>query len=180
MQTALSFATWGEHEKLVKLLLSNGADPNIKPDLGSVALVDAATRCNSTIALLLLDAGANVDITTSEGVTPLIESARKGNAKMVKILLNHGASLDCIDDWGNNALKLSIARGFSTVRDLLTRRKEWNEQDHWSFPKPFREEAFLILLMWNHDQYAEGECDDFPWNELPFEVIKKIISHLAL
>eukprot|EP00003_Mantamonas_plastica_P024379 TRINITY_DN452_c2_g2_i1.p1 TRINITY_DN452_c2_g2~~TRINITY_DN452_c2_g2_i1.p1 ORF type:complete len:156 (-),score=51.32 TRINITY_DN452_c2_g2_i1:127-594(-) len=35
------------------------------------------------------------------------------------------------------------------------------------------------MLMWNHDQFEDDECNGIRWNELPFEVIEHIIVDLA-
>ena len=69
-ETAFCTACREGHESIVRLLLHNGADPNVPGDFGRTALHCAVNRyqyCNSDIVMSLLNAGANVNVVNDEG-----------------------------------------------------------------------------------------------------------------
>eukprot|EP00003_Mantamonas_plastica_P015261 TRINITY_DN2595_c1_g1_i7.p1 TRINITY_DN2595_c1_g1~~TRINITY_DN2595_c1_g1_i7.p1 ORF type:complete len:181 (-),score=49.30 TRINITY_DN2595_c1_g1_i7:156-698(-) len=59
-------------------------------------------------------------------------------------------------------------------------KREWIPERHSRYPKHFRDQVMQVLLMWNHDQYEDGECDGFEWNMLPWEVVLRVCKWLAL
>jgi ankyrin repeat protein len=76
----------------VRLLLANGADPNVRNEAGATALMWAVTDPEKT--LLLLDKGADVNARSDDGRTPLLIAAGQfGSHSIVKLLLDRGASL---------------------------------------------------------------------------------------
>ena len=76
----------------VRLLLDNGADPNIKNEVGATALMWAVGEPEK--ARLLLDHGADVNARSDDGRTPLLIAAgQRGSLEIVKLLLDRGASL---------------------------------------------------------------------------------------
>jgi ankyrin repeat protein len=106
-------------------LLRRGADPNSTTDLGSTALMVAASRGqDATLAVLLAQPKIEIDAATprvfnpgyfslySEDAPPmwsghrtaLMFAARSGHAEIVRTLLEHGASPRRKDAEGRNAL----------------------------------------------------------------------------
>ena len=76
----------------VRLLLDNGADPNIRNEAGATALMWAVGDLEKT--RLLLDHGADVNASSDDGRTPLLIAAGQfGCSAVVKLLLDHGANL---------------------------------------------------------------------------------------
>jgi ankyrin repeat protein len=76
----------------VRLLLANGADPNIRNDAGATALMWAVADAEK--ARLLLDHGADVNAVSRDGRTPLLVAvSRAENSEVVKLLLDRGADL---------------------------------------------------------------------------------------
>jgi len=76
----------------VRLLLDNGADPNIRNEAGATALIWAVGDLEKT--RLLLDHGADVNASSDDGRTPLLIAAGQfGCSAVVKLLLDHGANL---------------------------------------------------------------------------------------
>eukprot|EP00003_Mantamonas_plastica_P026568 TRINITY_DN5476_c0_g1_i3.p1 TRINITY_DN5476_c0_g1~~TRINITY_DN5476_c0_g1_i3.p1 ORF type:complete len:274 (+),score=71.09 TRINITY_DN5476_c0_g1_i3:86-823(+) len=59
-------------------------------------------------------------------------------------------------------------------------KREWSQERHWSYPMRFRDQVMEVMLMWNHDQYEDGECEGIRWNEVPLEVVMNVIRWLGL
>lgn len=55
-----------DHTEIFRQLLDYGADPNVKGEQGSTALLIAAQNSNIEVAKLLIDAGADVSATDDE------------------------------------------------------------------------------------------------------------------
>ena len=62
------------------------------------------------IASLLLKAGADINQRSSDGRTPLMWAAFRNNSKMLNFLLDHGADMHLEDNFGWNAMDLSIVK----------------------------------------------------------------------
>lgn len=78
-RTPLLFAAEGGHADLVRLLVSAGADPNVKNDDGWSALDAARTNLDAETSRILLEAGASEN--------PLITAICAGDAGKLKELL---------------------------------------------------------------------------------------------
>jgi ankyrin repeat protein len=102
---------------VMRLLLENGADPNIPTDEGTTPLMTAAginwvtMQTNSRsdgeyleAAQLCLDHGADVNAVNAEGFTAMHGAANRGFDAMVKLLAEHGARLDIKDKVGRTPL----------------------------------------------------------------------------
>lgn len=89
----------------VKLLLEQGADPNLRNDAGATALMWAVDDFAKT--RLLIEHGADVNARSEDARTPLLIAAgRFANTEVVKLLLERGADL---------AAKSPDLRGYQTV-----------------------------------------------------------------
>ena len=78
--------------RLLEVLFSAGADPNIKDKGGNTALHDATLGEDEEVALLLIQSGADVNVTNNEGVTPLCFASGMGLPRVVSALLERGAN----------------------------------------------------------------------------------------
>ncbi len=89
--TLLMYAVFYGDASMVRLLLDQGANPNIANDAGATALMWAAGDLEKT--RLLVDHGADVNARSDGGRTPLmITAGRGGSGAAVKFLLEHGAN----------------------------------------------------------------------------------------
>ena len=76
---------------VVRLLLENGAKPNVRTNYGETPL-HAASRCGSLeVVRLLLKYGADVGPENGKGKTPFQVASEGGLHEVSKLLLNHGA-----------------------------------------------------------------------------------------
>jgi ankyrin repeat protein len=100
MQAAL----YGDADS-VRLLLEQGADPNIRNETGATALMWAVDDLEKT--RLLVEHGADVNARSDDGRTPLLIAAGLfGNNAVMKPLLDYGADLSA---------KSPDPRGYATV-----------------------------------------------------------------
>lgn len=84
-----------DHPELIKLLLSNGADPNVKaPFMAKTALHFAVEDANVQSVKLLLAGGAKVDQPNSLGQTALYRAAEGNWPEIVEALLAGGANVN--------------------------------------------------------------------------------------
>jgi ankyrin repeat protein len=77
---------------LVRHYLDEGIDPDFQyPEVGTVALVEAAFYGHAAIVKMLLDAGADPSIRQQLGGLNALEAARKqGNTQVLGVLKEHG------------------------------------------------------------------------------------------
>ena len=79
------------HDKVVEVLVSNGAYINGADECGITALMRASLNGFSSIAKLLLDAGVDVNAKGPSNRTALHYASIGGSSEIVDLLLEHGA-----------------------------------------------------------------------------------------
>jgi uncharacterized protein YraI len=114
----LDAASSGETD-IVKSLLDNGANIEVKNDAGATPLIFASAKGQKDVVKLLVERGANVNARTITGITPLIAGASAGNQEIVKLLLERGADVSAKDQQGRTAFSMAEAAGESQVAALL-------------------------------------------------------------
>ena len=77
---------------LAARLLKAGANPNVRNQLGSTPLAEAAFNANTGLIKALLDAGADPNAAGPDGQTPLMIVSRTSNVAAAKLLLDKGAN----------------------------------------------------------------------------------------
>jgi ankyrin repeat protein len=112
--------------EIVKLLLAEGCDPDVRNDDQSgyrdeTALLGAAFWGRLEIARLLIDHGAKVTARAERGITPLHEAARMGHAELARLLLARGADVNAADDEGATPLDWVGSNGPSAEMVRLLR-----------------------------------------------------------
>ncbi len=118
-RSPLMFAADNNYEDIVKLLLDNGANPNLQNNDGITALMITIAHGNQDIAKLLLDNGANPNIYSDNNDTALTIAIRFNHEPIVKLLLENGANPDYQDESGITHLMWTVRKGSKPVVKLL-------------------------------------------------------------
>ena len=122
--SALTYATIQNRVHIVKLLIENGANVNLKSFEGSTALHAAAmTGGNKHLISLLLDAQADVNAHDVDGITALNLAATKGFHDAASLLIDYGANVDTADSkYLETPLMNAVYYCHEAVVDLLLSR----------------------------------------------------------
>ncbi|MFC3196244.1 ankyrin repeat domain-containing protein [Parapedobacter deserti] len=119
--TPLGVATHFGNEDIVRLLLANGADPNIQSQNGyNVYPLHAAIGSGfDSIAKMLIEAGAEVNVLQSSRTSPLHLASQNGNIDLIILLLENGALLEIKNDMGKTASDLAAEKGHMEIANIL-------------------------------------------------------------
>jgi hypothetical protein len=116
---------------LVRKLLKEGADVNVRDEQGWTPLHHAAMRGAASVVLLLLEKGADVNARASDGATPLHMAAAYSNPNVVDLLISKGADVNAKDNSGRTPLHYAVMNSsLSTVELLLSRKANPNAADN--------------------------------------------------
>ena len=106
-----------------KMLLANGADPDLHDDTSRWTALHWATRRSSELMTALLAGGANADVLDKHDWTPLHWAVRvrgKSGATRARLLLDGGADVNMRgDDSGLSPLDYADQRGSTVVAAVL-------------------------------------------------------------
>lgn len=119
--TPLGISSHFEQEDIVRLLLTNRADPNIPSQNGFyVYPLHAAVAANNTaISKMLLEAGAHVNIVQQGKITPLHLAAQHGNIDIIILLLEEDADITATTSTGDYASDIATAKGYHEIAAIL-------------------------------------------------------------
>ena len=99
-------AAFDGNQKVVKLFLDSGFDPNILTENNSTVLMVSVRF--PYIVKMLLDKGAKVNQKTVDGNSALIFAAIEGNVNSVKLLLESGSSVNESNNEGKTPLIFAV------------------------------------------------------------------------
>ncbi|OXU16507.1 hypothetical protein TSAR_009114 [Trichomalopsis sarcophagae] len=90
---ALELAFQKKNEKMVRVILEHGLDPNSK--MSDKTPLHLACSCEwEGIVILLLERGADVRQVTSDNVSPLHIALEQGSVRIVELLIKHNADVN--------------------------------------------------------------------------------------
>jgi len=120
-----------EHEKIVKLLLKKGADPNCCDQNQSTALHFLCSKMLSeyelivsfNIAKLLIKHGADINATNWRDETLLYLACKIGWLDFVRLLIKKGALIDHITFYGRTPLYAACRHAHLEIAKLLIENK---------------------------------------------------------
>jgi len=141
LYTALS----RDHKEIVRLLLSNGADPNSCPR--------ALRYANDTeTAELLIKHGAKVNWRdeNNSAATALHFFAATDNAKLAELVINHGADINAKNGSGETPLHQAAQEGCLNAAKLLVSKGADINAKSRENKTPF---DYAVRPVWNEDAY---------------------------
>jgi len=140
-------------ERVMRILLKEGAKLEFKDNFGRTPLSLAAGKGHGEVVRLLLEKGAKLESRDFNGRTPLSLAAEMGHEPLVKLLLQKGAMLESKDNLGRTPLSLAAAEGHVQVVWLLLKEgAKLESMDYFGrTPLSFaagmgHEEVFSLLL----------------------------------
>ena len=98
--TALHWAAVKGHKDIAKLLLTKGANVNVKNRGGDMPLHLSVAFCHKEVAELLIANGADVNETRKEGSSPLHTAIERCSKTMIEFLISKGAKIDAQVKYG--------------------------------------------------------------------------------
>ena len=115
---------------IVKFLVSNGADVNIKDIYGQTPIQIAPHSGNAEVVIQLVSNGAEINIKNSIGRTPLHDAAYHAQFQIVKYLISQGAEIDTKDIRNKTPLHDAIiGNNVEISKYLITKGAEVNARD---------------------------------------------------
>ena len=114
-----SIAQAPKHEDVARLLISSGADTDLRTSSGRVALYYAAGNGSREIVKLLLSHNANPNNSDDYGWTALHMAAIKDYEDIVELLLTYNANIHACDKQGWTALHVAARYGHKSITKLL-------------------------------------------------------------
>uniref|UniRef100_A0A803SU80 Ankyrin 1 n=1 Tax=Anolis carolinensis TaxID=28377 RepID=A0A803SU80_ANOCA len=107
-QTPLHCAARLGHCSMVKLLLENGADPNLSTTAGHTPLHITAREGHLDCACALLEKEASQTVMTKKGFTPLHVASKYGKVDVAEVLLEHNAQPNAAGKNGLTPLHVAV------------------------------------------------------------------------
>jgi len=128
------YATENGDLEMVKLLIENHANPNIKPFNGVTAIINAAIQNQFEIAEYLVNHGANINAQDENGVTAIHYSAAYNDFEITDMLIFYGADISIADNKGNTPLiTAAYNNSYETAELLIQKGADINEPDKKGF-----------------------------------------------
>jgi hypothetical protein len=151
--TPLHLAASNDSKSEVELLLSKGANVNVKNDIGWTPLHSAVAQGHKGMAELLLTKGAKVNAKSSNGITPLYWAVYKGKKDIVELLLSNKADVNTKTNNGWTPLSVAAYRGNKDIVELLlskgaevnTKTDKGHTPLHFAMEKDHKDVVRLLL-----------------------------------
>lgn len=106
--------------EILKLLISKGADVNLKGDRLQYSSIFIPSEKGDTDTIrILFDAGADLNLTNRLGETPLIYASKAGKREAVKLLIKLGADVNKKDNSYKSAVDYAIKNNFYDIAKFM-------------------------------------------------------------
>jgi ankyrin repeat protein len=116
---ALQAASSEGHEKVVQILLDQGADVNAQGGRYGNALQAASSGGHEKVVRMLLDRGADINAQGGYFGNALQAASFRGHEKVIQMLLDQGAHINAQDEYCGSALQAASLRGHEKVIHML-------------------------------------------------------------
>lgn len=129
--TALIDAVKNDNIDLVRKLIAQGVDVNIKQSDGRTPLMFAAGIGNIDCAKELIAKGADVNVKYSNGMTSLMYASMRNHPLIVLMICEKNVDINAKDCEGWSALNKAVGKGFiDCVKILLEKGADANTKDN--------------------------------------------------
>ena len=115
----LMLASYNGQLEMTRVLLENGANPQLANDMGQIPLAGAAFKGNTEMARLLIEHGADVNARMPDGKTPLMFAAMFNRTEIIDLFLEHGADASLRSMDGSTAQTMAQMMGAEAARAKL-------------------------------------------------------------
>lgn len=105
--------------EIIKFMVENGADLQVKTSLGETYLHFAAHLNRIELIEYFIDKGIDVNVIKNGNLTPLHIAAVDGHKELVKLLIDNGADLNIISTDGGTALHFAKASANKEIAEIL-------------------------------------------------------------
>ncbi|XP_034942423.1 serine/threonine-protein phosphatase 6 regulatory ankyrin repeat subunit B-like [Chelonus insularis] len=130
LKTYLHLAVNSAATPIIKFILENGGDINLKDVSGNAALHLAAYSGNLGITKLLIENRANVNLQDESGKTALHIAINSVHYDLAQLLLENGADVNLGDASAKTALHLAIKSNcLDIIKLLIANRADVNRKD---------------------------------------------------
>lgn len=173
--TPLHWACSKGHNKEVKILLANNADPNVATDVdGWTAAHDAARKGNSEALKEIQLAGGNIERASSSGTRPLHYAVQYGHGRAVDWMLKEGCDVDGANATGWSPLHFAARYGRKDICSMLLAQGAMPT----AVDKTGR--SCEALALWVRDCIKEGKGPSLKLDEtVKADALEEMISVLA-
>ena len=127
--SALSAAAAAGQEKAAQVLVSNGADVNLKDKNGRTALFFASENGQTGLMRQLLRMGADINIVDNNGQNVFIAAAQNQNIPSMQVLTPEYFSIDSADAKSKTALMYTTENGIDALQWMIENGADLNRQD---------------------------------------------------
>jgi len=119
----LILATENKDLNIVKLLIKNGADINLKYSNGCTSLILASQLGHDGITKFLLENDANVNLKKDDGVTALELASELGHEKIVNLLIKNHANINVQTNAGFTPLMMAAQMEKEKIVKILLEKE---------------------------------------------------------
>ncbi|KAK2752447.1 hypothetical protein FQN54_008109 [Arachnomyces sp. PD_36] len=145
---ALKAASINDHEKMVQMLLNNGADINAQDERHGYALEAASREGHEKIVRVLLSRGADVNAQSEMFGNALYSASAQGHEKIVQMLLDKNADVNAHES-SENPFRGASREGHEKIVQMLL-NKDSDVNSHESY-----DNAIHLASFRNHEKRVQ-------------------------
>lgn len=117
--TLLMLASYNGQLEMTRVLLENGANPQIANDMGQIPLAGAAFKGNKEMARILIEHGADVNARMPDGKTALMFAAMFNQLEIIDLFVEKGADISLKSADGATAETMAQMMGAEAAQKHL-------------------------------------------------------------
>ncbi len=119
--TALNEAVFYGDKEVIELVISYGADVNVKSHTGKTPLMVAASANSVELMMLLLSCGADIDALDNRDYSALMYACENGHYYACEFLFGMGINTIVTSIDNKTAFDIAKENGYDTIATLLTK-----------------------------------------------------------